>query len=77
MFEITSTKTCSFCKMAKDKLTELNLPFREKILETPGEKLAFRESGFTTVPQIWRSGSHIGGYSELLIWLEENHTPAS
>jgi glutaredoxin len=75
MFEITSTKTCVYCTQAKKRLDDLGLPYREKILETPAEKLAFSEDGFTTVPQIWKDGSHIGGYNQLVDWLRENITP--
>ncbi len=77
MFEITSTKTCIYCTQAKKRLDDLGLPYRETLLETQAQKISFRDAGFTTVPQIWHNGSHIGGYNQLVTWLEENHTPAS
>lgn len=77
MFEIISAGHCSFCKRAKEKLDELGLPYRENLLDTRAKIDSFREAGFTTVPQVYHNNSLIGGYMQLLDWLEENHAPAS
>lgn len=77
MFEITSTKSCAYCTKAKLKLDDLGLPYYETVLETPEQKFAFSQAGFKTVPQIYHNGNHIGGYTDLVSWLQENHSPAS
>ncbi|MDE4297186.1 glutaredoxin [Phaeobacter gallaeciensis] len=76
-FEIISTDWCSFCKRAKEKLDELGLTYRESLLDSQEKIASFKAAGFTTVPQIYHNGSHIGGYMELLDWLEKNHAPTS
>tara|TARA_B110000967_G_C18848137_1_gene543117 strand:- start:1026 stop:1208 length:183 start_codon:yes stop_codon:yes gene_type:complete len=54
--KIYSREDCKFCKDAKDFLTGMEIAFTEELQPTG------------TVPQIYISGEHIGGYNELLTW---------
>lgn len=75
MFEITSGENCRYCTAAKERLDAMNLPWRENLLDAPEKKHAFIEAGFKTVPQIWHNGNHIGGYTELIKYLEQMSLP--
>lgn len=65
---IYTSLDCIFCVKAKQKLTELNLPFEEVILDsfpTVREEVK-RRTGRKTVPQIFFNEIHIGGYEDLM-----------
>lgn len=71
MYLITSTATCKYCVLAKQLLASKGLPFTENLLDSPEKLAAFKASGHTTVPQIWRETppfralAYIGGYDDL------------
>jgi glutaredoxin len=73
MKAIVWSKThCPFCVAAKDLLTRLNVEFEEKLVGQDYTKEQFFESnpGATTVPQIHLQGELIGGYDDLLLYIE-------
>lgn len=70
-FTIYSRDNCPFCTMAKNliernglKYTEVNI-FEEENLQKLEEKLGYAPK---TVPQIFESDNHIGGYNDLLVY---------
>jgi glutaredoxin len=77
--EVYSAPGCKFCRIAKAKLSEMNLPYTnidisieddDNVFRTPLqlERIAFASSH--TVPQIYITGEHIGGCTELLAEIE-------
>lgn len=64
-FYIISQDRCGACIEAKFMLDYRNLPYIEHKLETAEQKADFKAQGFTTVPQIWLDGEHIGGRDQL------------
>ena len=74
VIEIYTSSLCGYCLLAKKILTKNNIPFIETNLDKQPNKEAEmkkRSGGITSVPQIFFSGSHIGGYNELSL-LERN-----
>jgi glutaredoxin 3 len=72
--EIYSKESCSFCTKAKDLLKIKKLPYTEKNVSDPEvkEELLRRVFGVKTVPQIFINGKHIGGYSDLVMYIDQN-----
>ena len=69
---IYSKTKCSYCKMAKARLQDFQIPFEEVVMDNDEERLAFyekcsAETGKTiqSVPQIYVNDKHIGGWNEL------------
>jgi ribonucleoside-diphosphate reductase alpha chain len=73
---IYGKKNCPYCQMAKDEMTMRGLPFDYIDLEEVG-KTASEVTGrrVGTVPQIYLNGSYIGGYDDLIGYL--NNTPTN
>jgi|TARA_B110000977_G_scaffold190715_1_gene261852 glutaredoxin len=73
-YVVIGTDNCGFCTKAKQLLKEKRVVFTDYSLNSPSSKwllTLFKQSGMTTVPQIWDSkGHHIGGYNELKEHLE-------
>ncbi|MDA7837462.1 ribonucleoside-diphosphate reductase subunit alpha [bacterium] len=69
-------RNCPYCQMAKDELTLRGVPFDyvdlEEINKTASEVTGRRVG---TVPQIYLNGSYIGGYDQLMEYL--NNTPTN
>ena len=65
--EIYTTPYCPYCHAAKDLLAEKGARFTEiDVSNSPSERSRIaRESGQSTVPQIFIDGDSIGGYDEL------------
>ncbi len=63
---------CPFCSMAKEELRILGIPF-EYINLTEVGKTAAEVTGrdVKTVPQIYMYGEYVGGYEELMVYLEK------
>lgn len=69
-FTIYSKEGCSFCVRAKELLESLGLEYVEMPLaDHPELQSMLRESGFTTVPQIFCQETYIGGYTDLELYL--------
>lgn len=68
-------KNCPYCQMAKDELTMRGVPFDYIDLEEIG-KTASEVTGrrVGTVPQIYLNGSYIGGYDDLIAYLNNTQT---
>ena len=66
--EIYTTPYCGYCRAAKALLTRKNVPFEE--IDVSGDPdlrdaMTERAGGRTSVPQIFISGTHVGGSDEL------------
>lgn len=68
MYHVVSMKNCVWCDRAKALLQAQDLAFTEKVLETPEDKLEFKQRGYATVPQIFvrTDWVRIGGYEDLV-----------
>lgn len=65
---IYTTKTCPYCRRAKELLQKKNLPFTEIGVDGDFEaraKMTERANGRSTVPQIFFGDTHIGGCDDL------------
>lgn len=65
---IYTTQICPYCVAAKNFFIDKSLSFDEIHVENDPTLRAEMErlSGQQTVPQIWISGSHVGGYTDLV-----------
>ena len=89
MFEIYGRNNCQWCKQAIALVREGDFDYKYfNIEEDPKALIAFKEHfpGAKTVPQIrintWTNDSygtteHIGGYEDLVKWLNRPYTPSS
>ena len=70
--ELFSKDNCTFCVKAKHTLTQLNIPFTERKLgkDLTREELFERAPHARTMPQIFINGNSIGGYDELVKYIE-------
>jgi glutaredoxin 3 len=65
---IYTTRTCGYCRMAKQLLTRKGAAFREIDVtfdDALREEMTARAGGRTSVPQIWIGEQHIGGCDDL------------
>ena len=72
MYKVYGTKICLYCDKAENLLKTKDLPF-EKIYidEDDDAKDYIVEQGFKTVPQIWLDDKWIGGYDDLVRFLNK------
>ena len=72
MYKVYGTKICLYCDKAENLLKTKDLPF-EKIYidEDDDAKNYIVEQGFKTVPQIWLDDNWIGGYDDLVRFLNK------
>ena len=72
MYKVYGTKICLYCDKAENLLKTKDLPF-EKIYidEDDDAKDYIVEQGFKTVPQIWLDDKWIGGYDDLVKFLNK------
>jgi glutaredoxin 3 len=72
MVEIYGTEICSFCLRAKRLVEQRNIVYIWKDVDdsTVAQELKDRIGDYKTIPQIFRYGRYIGGYSELSSELE-------
>lgn len=68
---IYTTKTCPYCKMAKELLTQKGIKYEERIIEFGSEELInlVKQTKQRTVPQIFFGEEFIGGYDDLQAYL--------
>lgn len=72
-FIIFSKENCPWCNKAKALLDTENWGYYEwNISENEWARDYIKQSGFTTVPQIYFGGKHIGGYEALENFLAIN-----
>ena len=65
---IYSSNNCGYCELAKSLLDSLNCQYQEiNIQEMPDKRdeMLRKSNGKRTVPQIFISDLHVGGYDEL------------
>lgn len=65
---IYTTRSCPYCRMAKELLQARNLAYEEISVEGDFEaraKMTQRAGGYSTVPQIFFGDVHVGGCDEL------------
>ena len=62
-----STRVCPFCAKAKNLLKQKNIDFEEIDITGNDQKLEEleKETGMSTVPQIWIKETFIGGCDDL------------
>lgn len=72
MYKVYGTRICLYCDKAENLLKTKDLPF-EKIYidEDDDAKDYIVEQGFKTVPQIWLDDNWIGGYDDLVKFLNK------
>ena len=72
MYKVYGTKICLYCDKAENLLKTKDLPF-EKIYidEDDDAKDYIVKQGFKTVPQIWLDDKWIGGYDDLVKFLNK------
>ena len=65
--EIYTTPYCPYCHAAKALLADKGQTYPEITVEDPSlrAKMTERANGRRTVPQIFISGKHIGGYDDM------------
>ena len=65
---IYSSNNCGYCELAKSLLESLNFQYQEiNIQQKPDKRdeMLRKSNGRRTVPQIFISDVHVGGYDEL------------
>lgn len=74
MITIYTRAGCHYCDLAKSLLDLHREPYNELSIDTDitVEQLKSLVPGARSVPQIMDDGLHIGGYKELVRYLEEN-----
>ena len=72
MYKVYGTKICLYCDKTENLLKTKDLPF-EKIYidEDDDAKDYIVKQGFKTVPQIWLDDNWIGGYDDLVRFLNK------
>jgi len=73
-YEIFTQDGCFFCIQAKSLLEERNIPYVEYNITNDSEAKAMlleRYPSAKTVPQIFSFGKHVGGYEDLVRYIEE------
>lgn len=73
MFRLITKSDCPWCDKAKELLKEKEAPFGAfDYQEHPMIVKLLFQANLKTLPQIWHNGEHIGGYENLVKWLEKN-----
>lgn len=67
--EIYTTKACPYCVRAKQLLQARGVEYQEYLISFDDEQkwneLEIKSGGMQTVPQIYKDGVILGGYTEL------------
>ena len=74
-YTIYTTRTCPFCILAKNALSERKQSFEEiDVTEDSAlrDALVLKSGGRRTVPQIFKNGTHVGGYEDLMNLLNDS-----
>ena len=71
--EIYSKEECIWCEKTKNILENLNIKYKDYILNKHYTKEELQEKipEVKTLPQIYVNNKHIGGYSEFTTYIEE------
>lgn len=71
-FTILTKEGCKHCVEAKQALKMKGLEYEEILHTEPEDFDNFLTKGYRTFPQVFHKESHIGGRTELEIYLIEN-----
>ncbi len=63
---------CLWCEKAMDLLDDQTIEYRSTLVEE--HRLQLVDNGFTTVPQIWHNGQYVGGYDDLVKYLNNRRS---
>ena len=71
--EIYSKSNCVFCDKAKNYFKQNNVTYKEYNVEIPEvfDALITRNPNARTMPQIFVDDELIGGYTDMIEWLEK------
>ena len=71
--EIYSKSNCVFCDKAKNYFIQNNISYKEYNVEIPEvfDVLMTRNPNARTMPQIFINEKLIGGYTDLIDWIEK------
>ena len=79
MFKLYASSWCDYCQKAKELLESEQQPFAyldidelENASDMRKEIKALTKNDPTTIPQITYLGVYVGGYNELVSFIEEN-----
>ena len=70
MYQVVGHDFCLYCDAAQKELEKRQLPFRYRKLNRYMKRYFYRQK-WSSVPQIWHEGKHIGGYKELMDHLDQ------
>ena len=77
-YVLFTKESCKFCTLAKELLDkEQEVYVAYDVDEHPSIKSFLIDSGLTTVPQIFDSGYHVGGYDSLQDYLARFDGPSN
>lgn len=73
MYTVYSAEWCKYCDKAKELLASKDLPFEVIDVESIGKEGILKGLGFLpkTIPQITKDGEYVGGFTELVKYLED------
>ena len=79
MYTIYATQYCSWCQRAKGLLNQHGIEYNEvNVTEDRAlQKEMIQRSGRQTVPQIFLGEEHIGGYDDLVRYLQQGNPAAA
>ena len=71
--EIYSKSNCVFCDKAKNYFKQNNISYKEYNAEIPEifDELMTRNPNARTMPQIFVDDALIGGYTDMIEWLDK------
>lgn len=73
VFTVYTGNSCTWCEQAIALLTEIGAIVQIRNAAQSDEHFAFlAEKGLRTVPQIWAGEKYVGGFKDLLIYVEDN-----
>jgi glutaredoxin len=61
---------CNYCVRAKALLKSNNISFSETHYDTPEKQASFKEAGYPSYPQVFHDGVLVGGYTDLVDYLD-------
>lgn len=71
--EIYGQDQCFYCQKAKEELDDRDISYiYYDVSVHPNALEVLKSNKFKTVPQVYVDNHHIGGYNELITWLEIN-----
>lgn len=72
MYKVYGTRICLYCDKAENLLKTKDLPFEKIYIDEDNDaKDYIVKQGFKTVPQIWLDDNWIGGYDDLVRFLNK------